>query len=393
MHSIIPHLLLPPLLFLPFYLPPFPHRNTIFGTAIIGTVILNTLNTFPDERTLRYGLSGAWIIYFPVLEKLLLHPEPERDFWRLDRRPHEAEYMGPFSMAKARWAAALLSSPRGVGWSHGSKRMPSGPVKTQERLRFVVGQVKSVALATLALEALLILNEHISASEEWNLTQLPTIILVDLLMGLSVYVTWTTQYSVAAGLSVSTGLSKPTDWPPMFGSIRHASTIGGFWGSFWHGILRQPSLAVSKSLVRCLGLRPRSNPAYVMHLTNAFLLSTFWHVISIAPVAENHISISQLVLRLSAFFMAQVPAILAETALLGPRKDDQSKKTDHASSKTGSSIQQTTNRQVIGCVGVFLWLGLSGWSFFTVYRAVGLLDTKHPFPVIRTVLSWFGVHV
>lgn len=209
MHSIIPHLLLPPLLFLPFYLPPFPGRNLIFGTATLGVIAANTVNTCPDERTLRYGLSGSWIIYFPVLEKLLLHPYPERDFWRLDRRPHEAEYMGPFSLAKARWAAALLSSPRGVGWSHGSRKMPSGSEKTQGRLRFALDKVKTAVMSAVALEALLILNDNMAIPESWTIHQLPTCVLVDLLMGCSVYVTWTAQYSVLAGLSVAAGLSRP----------------------------------------------------------------------------------------------------------------------------------------------------------------------------------------
>lgn len=116
--------------------------------------------------------------------------------------------MGLFSMAKARWAAALLSSPRGVGWSHGSRHMPCRAEKTQGRLRFVLCQVRDLALATLALEALLILNEHISVPVKWNMKQLPTIILVDVLMGLSVNVTWMIQYSVIAGLSIITVSSK-----------------------------------------------------------------------------------------------------------------------------------------------------------------------------------------
>lgn len=209
MHSIVPHLLLPPLLFLPFYLPPFPYRNIIFSTAIGGVVIADTINTFPDDRALRYGLSGAWILYFPVLEKLLLHPSPEHDFWRLDRRPHEAEYMGPFSLAKAHWAAALLSSPRGVGWSHGRRRMPAGPEKTQGRQRFIISQVEDVVFATVFLEALLILNEYVSITENWSLRQLPVIILGNLLMGLSVYITWTMQYGLAAAFSVASDFSKP----------------------------------------------------------------------------------------------------------------------------------------------------------------------------------------
>lgn len=209
MHSIIPHLVLPPLLFLPFYLPPFPFRNVIFGTATVGVVAANAINTFPSERTLRYGLSGVWIVYFPVLEKLLLHRSPEHDFWRLDREPHEAERMRPFSLEKAAWAASLLTSLRGAGWSHGSKRMPKGPEKEQSRLAFVLGQLRHVLVSSLAIEAVLLVSRAMDVPTAWSVGDLPKIVLVDLLMGVTVWATWTLQYGVVASASVAAGLSKP----------------------------------------------------------------------------------------------------------------------------------------------------------------------------------------
>jgi hypothetical protein len=124
----------------------------------------------------------------------------------------------------------------------------------------------------------------------------------------------------------------------------------------------------------------------------SFFLSTFWHIISISPIAEGHISISQLAWRLSAFFMGQIPAMLAEHFLSARRQVGQVKKKNSSSAGKVSEVQQRPIRD-LGHLGVFLWLGLTGRPFFTVYRAVGLLDTKHHIPVIRPLLAWLGTQI
>lgn len=130
----------------------------------------------------------------------------------------------------------------------------------------------------------------------------------------------------------------------------------------------------------------------MVHITTAFFFSSLWHIISIATISEGHISLSRLTWGLTAFFMGQIPAVVAEQALIRrkPAKSSEESK-DHKIATRGEDA--TGSRSFWGYARTFSWLGLTGWLFVNVYRSVGLMETKHPFPVLGPVLSMMGVPV
>lgn len=75
--------------------------------------------------------------------------------------------------------------------------------------------------------------------------RLPTVTLRETLIRTWLVCYWT-AYSVAlytgfhdvlALFFVGTCLDSPTEWPPLFGSIKDATSIRGFWGKFWHRLV------------------------------------------------------------------------------------------------------------------------------------------------------------
>ena len=54
-------------------------------------------------------------------------------------------------------------------------------------------------------------------------------------------------------------LDEPHDWPPLFGSIKDAYTLRGFWGLFWHQLTRRSYTSYARLITtNVFGLRQRS---------------------------------------------------------------------------------------------------------------------------------------
>ena len=127
--SILPHLLLPAVQILALALPPFKNRALIFVPTICGLVYATWTNLFTSEGVPRAILVSQWPVraslpitiqrrmltvfkwYLGTISKLSFD-NPEEDYWRSDRKPHEAQDMSFWT--KLKWSAALYCSPRWV---------------------------------------------------------------------------------------------------------------------------------------------------------------------------------------------------------------------------------------------------------------------------------------
>jgi hypothetical protein len=141
-----PHLLTPTVFFLFFTLPAFPRRGTlltVFTALMVYPCLLAPSPPIPHIATPRFGLVAMWLFYVGWLGKMLFH-DPEHDFWRTGRPPHEAEAM-PFGWQKFKWAASLLCSWRGVGWNCQVRRLPA-PRPRVGRWRFAAREVARAAV-------------------------------------------------------------------------------------------------------------------------------------------------------------------------------------------------------------------------------------------------------
>ncbi|KAB5585046.1 membrane bound O-acyl transferase family-domain-containing protein [Coniochaeta sp. 2T2.1] len=122
--DIAPHIVLSPLLLLAYYPPPFRHRGLLILLIVSFAAWRATISPWPPNegptQAQRYGLSCAWMYYFPVMERLLLH-RPERDFFQFNSKNdgHPPAPPAEYSFGKLRWATELFASLRGVGWNIG----------------------------------------------------------------------------------------------------------------------------------------------------------------------------------------------------------------------------------------------------------------------------------
>lgn len=53
----------------------------------------------------------------------------------------------------------------------------------------------------------------------------------------STYSTVTKVHDILAIFFVGIGIDEPQDWPTLYGSLREAYTMRGFWGKFWHSLV------------------------------------------------------------------------------------------------------------------------------------------------------------
>ncbi|KAH7408179.1 membrane bound O-acyl transferase family-domain-containing protein [Phaeosphaeria sp. MPI-PUGE-AT-0046c] len=118
-------------------------------------------------------------------------------------------------------------------------------------------------------------------------------------------------FSFAAVLSVGLGLSKIENWKPLFGSLRDATSLRGFWGKFWHQSLRdnlyEPATFLSDKVLR---LSPGILARYTK-LFMAFLISGLMH--AFAEVATGLDLQHGAAVR---FFCTQATGIILEDAAI-----------------------------------------------------------------------------
>ncbi|KAM5373877.1 hypothetical protein ACJZ2D_006706 [Fusarium nematophilum] len=327
----LPYFTLPLLILTAFSCPPFRGRGLLFATVIAANDYACTVSPWPpnigDTRPMRYGMAGSWLFVLPALERLLLHV-PERDFWLLDQagqvnngRPKE------FTWEKLCWAASLVTTPRGVGWNFGCRRLNALradlKIKRVGKLNFFIVKLFRAFLAYLALDVVVFAARKATMPTAWvwDFGTITQIAFLELLMGLSVYTTMTLQFELSAMVAVVSGRSRPHDWPALFGSITECYTISNVWGKFWHGYIRQPVLGISYSIISVLKLTPRSPLAYLVHLVTAFAISCFFHVLTLYVICDEYLEPSILVTNMGLFFMAQPIATIAESMVIEHWKD------------------------------------------------------------------------
>ena len=149
--NLLPHLLLPAVQILAFTLPPFHYRSHIFVPIILALIYATWSNLCSDAVDVRGFMIGQWPWYLNTLEKLLFHPVPEKEYWRMDKPAQEAMSMSLLS--KLKWSAALYVNPRGIGWNYQVKGIPEQRASDTRR-GFFIQQFKEIAIVYLALDVL-----------------------------------------------------------------------------------------------------------------------------------------------------------------------------------------------------------------------------------------------
>lgn len=73
-------------------------------------------------------------------------------------------------------------------------------------------------------------------------------------------------------------MDHPHQWPPIYGHLRHMSSLRGFWGKFWHRLVVLPYSNCGKIIAeRVLGIRPGCLPHKMIVAFTIFLISGMVH--------------------------------------------------------------------------------------------------------------------
>jgi len=169
-------------------------------------------------------------------------------------------------------------------------------------------------------------------------------------------------------------------------------TTAGVWGKYWHQYIRQPCLGFSRYFVEVLRVPRRSSLAYLIHLTNAFLISTFFHVLSIGAVAGGYYPLRNLISDMSIFFMLQPVGAAIEGATMAlfsryvwaPSKKDRQQQTRRE--RVAEAVMPAVCR-ILGYLWVICWFFVTSFWFVRAYAGVRMQDWKLPYSIVGEVLG------
>jgi len=202
--SPLPHVLLPFTMVFSLASPRFTYRREFWILVICITVYACCATTWPTAPEMRYGLSNSWFFYLHVIEKLL--NDPEVSFWRSSGKPQEALDMAPFSLEKFKWATALFVNPRGIGWNFQGKHIRQHNLQIN-RFQFLITQIFK---AIIYLYALQIIPRYVSTYDlpaTMSYDTVPTAAILVFLLGVTIYSSWSLQWTVVSSLGIVSGLS------------------------------------------------------------------------------------------------------------------------------------------------------------------------------------------
>ncbi|KAK5059689.1 hypothetical protein LTR84_009572 [Exophiala bonariae] len=398
----LPFALLPILIITALAAPPFYGRGIIFASLIILTDYLSLVSPWPPNagstRPSRYGNASSWLLVLPVLEKLLLHV-PEQDFWRINDLTDDAVHTSrgtkdnsspsnhrqpapppPWTWRKLRWAGSLASTPRGVGWNFASHRVKNAydamRRKKISRFSFVRSSLARAFFSYLALDSVLVFGQDLSVPITWkaNWITIRDILVAEFFMFVCTYASMTMQFESLAAISVGLGFSRP-----------------------------EPVLGFGNFIVQRLHITNKSPAASLIILTTAFGISNFFHIVCLAVIRDENLTLQSLITDMSLFFMTQpVAACMEALAIHIYSKCHPTHSNEHGESETittrkmnGSGKQPHAASggnpspvlRAVGYLWVVTWFSVTGWGFTRAYIAVGVRDWQIPLSLWRALLD------
>ncbi|KAL4944605.1 membrane bound O-acyl transferase family-domain-containing protein [Aspergillus oleicola] len=204
-------------------------------------------------------------------------------------------------IACLRAALNCVTSTRGIGTPWEVKKRGSSPQSQRQRLKKGHYITRSLAILLWHYMALDLLNfgalryfhrewPHVlvdgaefltpgSVTRVELLARLP----LSFILAANLRLLFAAIYGFLSVLCVTVQLSSPTDWPPLFGTLRDLQTfsIRGFWGQYWHQLLRWPLVIISTYIRRNFVPFPLSSRAQsIMDHVVVFSLSGVLHMLS-----------------------------------------------------------------------------------------------------------------
>ncbi|KAJ7240390.1 membrane bound O-acyl transferase family-domain-containing protein [Mycena haematopus] len=259
-------------------IPPSPYRRLIFLP-----ILFLTWRLLHDGQA-GYLTSTFWFAYLLVASDYILLTDVQRE---LRQVPDAVDTRSPSITIKdiekapvqmrLKWALQLFFNPRGVGWAHeprfvfASRAPPNTP-----RMNFIVRQLACLCWYLLLFD---LANLHarwnpafhlrvgmVSAGWKWR-------VVGTLGWAIACYSGMLIAHCSASIICVGLCVSRPQDWPPLFGTLMDATSVRTFWARGWHQLFRRPLCKHADFF-----LRPdRSAASSWVRMCFVFALSGFVH--------------------------------------------------------------------------------------------------------------------
>ena len=134
---------------------------------------------------------------------------------------------------RALWAYNFYTNPRGIGWAHESRHLPSRPSPSTPRWRFVGVQLIRALLYIVILCIVLVFNSFnpglTTPSVPLSHSALQWRALGVVGVGVGYYAQMNLSHCLLSAGVVGCGFSAPERWPNLFGSPLLAWNVQQFW--------------------------------------------------------------------------------------------------------------------------------------------------------------------
>ncbi|KAJ5947286.1 hypothetical protein N7466_000301 [Penicillium verhagenii] len=198
-------------------------------------------------------------------------------------------------------------------------------------------------------------------------------------MGLGLVCSQGGIHSIFGFISVLTGMSEPSEWPPFYGSPSDAYSLRRLWNRTWHQCNAHKLRRISSYIVQnILRLDSEGPVASYPHIVFVFLISALMHYLIDLSIGLS-LSISGAV----PFFCAQALGVLIE---------DLVRYTCRSVGNVSPDQPITKGQKILGhiWVGAFLVWSLPAYVYPMLHRGnLGLNDSVIPVSIIGILKNLF----
>ncbi|CAA7263535.1 unnamed protein product [Cyclocybe aegerita] len=335
----------------------YRHPSFFFILSLICYQVFFTKIDIGGELMAECGIGIRLFAQLVSTSYYLLLNDAQRDLRIIGDKEDIA--LKPFA-SRLWWAAHLYFNPRAVGWSHEARgKLPSRPTE-KTALSFTISQLSFVARCFLLYTVAVYLshqnpyfNRHGDSSDItgfarlWQLGTVLYFIMVSL--GLSI------QYTYLSIVWVALGLSKPKDWPRLFGSPADMYTIRRFWGVGWHQMFRGGFSAHADFFAKAFDLPQKSRFTTYFKLIVVFSISACMHHLADVGIFHNWTKSGAI-----PFFLLQAVGIMFEDALLAMAR------------RIG--LKESPFTRLLGYGWVLAWFGFSMPRWINPIVPIGYID-------------------
>jgi hypothetical protein len=226
-------LLIPITIVVSLVIQPTQYRPILF-LLVLGIAYYLLFWTTTGDPVTDVFIASAITPYVATAFDFIILTEPQTQLFRIGQKAPSASF--PSIWQKVKWALDLLSSPRGVGWSHEpSSKLPPAPFTANtSRLKFIANQLYTVAVYYLLWDVCAIYAQNSPAllmggpplSEQPLLRKCLNIWAWAMPANAALRINHCLLSAVMVGLGFWPDIAQ---WRPLFGSWKEAYTVRRLW--------------------------------------------------------------------------------------------------------------------------------------------------------------------